>query len=144
MDETYRFNNSLNDGSVGTFTLATLDDGALMSKPTLTIVKDTNRIRSISVDDITMYFKESTTIKPKVDAEAGTKYTVKYESLNPSVATVDGNGNVYAAKRGTTEIKVTVTDNSGKSVTDTCKVTVKYTFIQWIMLIFLFGWIWMR
>ena len=69
-------------------------------------------------------------------------YTVKYESSNTKVATVDKDGNVYGAKRGTAVIKVTVTDSNGNTATDTCKVTVKYSFGQWLIKILLFGWIW--
>ena len=87
-------------------------------------------------------YKKSTTLKPQITADSGVTYTVKYESSNPKVATVDENGNVYAAKKGTAEIKVTVTDQNGNVATDTCKVTVKYSVLQWLIIIFLFGWIW--
>ena len=92
--------------------------------------------------DIKLDCKKTAVLNPTIDADPGAKYTVKYESSNPKVATVDQNGNVFAAKRGTANIKVTVTDSNGNVVTDTCKVTVKYTFIQWIIVILLFGWIW--
>ena len=89
-----------------------------------------------------MNYDSSTTIKPVIDADPGVKYTVKYESSNPKVATVDKDGNVYGAKKGTAQIKVTVTDENNNTVTDTCKVTVKYSGLQWFIIIVLFGWIW--
>ncbi len=43
---------------------------------------------------------------------------------------------------GTATITCTVTDSNGNTVQDTCKVTVKYSFGQWLIVILLFGWIW--
>ena len=100
------------------------------------------RVKSVSLDDISLNYKKSATLNPTVTADDGAKYTVEYESSNPKVATVDKNGKVYAAKRGTATITCTVTDELGGTVTDTCKVTVKYNFGQWLIKIFLFGWIW--
>ncbi len=100
------------------------------------------RVKSVSLDDISLNYKKSATINPTVTADDGAKYTVEYESSNPKVATVDKNGKVYAAKRGTATITCTVTDELGGTVTDTCEVTVKYNFGQWLIKIFLFGWIW--
>lgn len=99
-------------------------------------------VKSVCVADVTLNCKKSTTLIPQVTADDGAEYTVQYESSNPKVAKVDSNGNVYAAKKGTAEIKVTVTDQSGNTVTDTCKITVKYTWWQWIIKVVLFGWIW--
>ncbi|MBQ7596095.1 MAG: bacterial Ig-like domain-containing protein [Clostridia bacterium] len=101
-----------------------------------------SKLRSVSVDDITLNYKSSAALKPKVDAASGLKYTIKYESSNTKVATVDSSGKVYGAKKGTADIRVTVTASDGSHVTDTCKVTVKYTALQWIIMILLFGWIW--
>lgn len=101
-----------------------------------------NNVKSVSIDDISLNYKKSTTLNPTIKADEGAEYTVKYESSNPKVATVDKNGKVYAAKRGTATITCTVTDELGGTVTDTCKVTVKYNFGQWLIKIFLFGWIW--
>ena len=99
-------------------------------------------VKSVCVADVTLNCKKSTTLIPQVTADDGAEYTVQYESSNPKVAKVDSNGNVYAAEKGTAEIKVTVTDQSGNTVTDTCKITVKYTWWQWIIKVVLFGWIW--
>lgn len=77
-----------------------------------------------------------------ITVDDGAKYTVKYSSSNTKVATVDENGKVYAAKKGSATITCTVTDSNGNTVQDTCKVTVKYSFGQWLIKILLFGWIW--
>lgn len=100
------------------------------------------KIYSVDVSDITMNYKKSTTITPSITADDGAKYTVKYSSSNTKVATVDQNGKVYAAKKGSATITCTVTDSNGNTVQDTCKVTVKYSFGQWLIKILLFGWIW--
>ena len=106
------------------------------------IGEEVGKVNSVSVSDITLNYKGSTTLKPTIKAEANAEYTVKYSSSNTKVATVDKNGKVYAAKKGSATITCTVTDSLGNVVTDTCKVTVKYSFGQWLIKILLFGWIW--
>ena len=106
------------------------------------IVEQSANVKSVSVSDITLNYKKSTTIKPTIKADEGAKYSVKYSSSNTKVATVDENGKVYAAKKGSATITCTVTDSNGNTVSDTCKVTVKYSFGQWLIKILLFGWIW--
>lgn len=97
---------------------------------------------TVSVDDISMNYKSTAKLNPVIKADSGVKYTVKYESSNNSVATVDNNGNIYAAKKGSSVITCTVTDEYGNVATDTCNVSVSYTWWQWIIKIVLFGWIW--
>ena len=106
------------------------------------VVEQLACVKSVSISDITLNYKKSATIKPTVKADDGAKYTVKYSSSNTKVATVDKNGKVYGAKKGTATITCTVTDSNGNTVQDTCKVTVKYSFGQWLIVILLFGWIW--
>ena len=100
------------------------------------------KVRSVKLDDVTLNYKDKVSLKPDITADAGVTTKVKYESANPNVAKVDENGTVTGMKRGTTTITVTVTDGNGNTVKDTCKVTVKYTLIQWIIIILLFGWLW--
>ena len=99
-------------------------------------------VKSVSIDDISLNYKKSTTLKPTIKADDGAKYTVKYESSNPKIASVDKNGKVTALKKGSAKITCTVTDSYGNTVSDTCKITVNYTFWQWLIKIILFGWIW--
>ncbi len=99
-------------------------------------------VKSVSVGDISVNYKDVTVLKPTIIADDDVTYSVKYESSNPNVAKVDANSTVTGAKKGTTTITCTVTDEYGKTVSDTCKVTVKYTVWQWIIKILLFGWIW--
>lgn len=100
------------------------------------------KVSSVLISDVTLNYKKATTVHPTITADEGAEYIVKYESSNPKVATVDENGKVYAAKRGEATITCTVTDSYGNTVSDTCKVTVNYTFWQWLIKIILFGWIW--
>ena len=101
-------------------------------------------IKSVSIDDISLNYKKSTTLKPTIKADDGVKYTVEYSTSNAKVATVDKNGKVTATKRGSgsATITCTVTDSNGNVVKDTCKVNVSLTWWQWIIIIVLFGWIW--
>ena len=101
-------------------------------------------VKSVSIDDISLNYKKSTTLKPTIKADDGAKYKVEYSTSNAKVATVDENGKVTATKRGsgTATITCTVTDSNGNVVKDTCKVNVSLTWWQWIITIVLFGWIW--
>ena len=97
----------------------------------------------VSIDDVTINYKDKTTLKPQINIGKASEYMFRYSSSNPDVVSVDEKtGEVYGAKRGTATITCTVTDAAGNSVSDTCKVTVKYTALQWIIKILLFGWIW--
>ena len=106
------------------------------------IIEIIGKVNSVSIEDISMNYKNSTTIVPTVDVAPGVEYTVVYSSSNPSVASVDKNGNVSTGKTGSATITVTVTDEYGNTVTDTCEVKVSYSWWQWIIFIVLFGWIW--
>ena len=101
-------------------------------------------VKSVSIDDISLNYKKSTTLKPTIKADEGAKYKVEYSTSNPKVATVDKNGKVTATKRGSgsATITCTVTDSNGNVVKDTCKVSVKLSFGQFLIVYVLFGWIW--
>ena len=58
------------------------------------------------------------------------------------VAAVDDSGNVTTNKAGTAHITVTATDKYGFAETSVCTVTVRYNWWQWLIRIFLFGWLW--
>ena len=106
------------------------------------VVETAPSVKGVDIKDIKLTYKKSEKIKPNITADEGAKYTVKYESSNPKVASVDKNGKVTALKKGTAKITCTVTDSNGNTVSDTCNVTVKYNFGQWLIIILLFGWIW--
>lgn len=95
---------------------------------------------SVTVEDFSLNYKAETTLNPKINSSL--MYKVEYSSSNEAVATVDEYGVITAVGEGTAEITVKVTDASGETVKDTCKVTVAKAWWQWLIIIFLFGWIW--
>ncbi len=99
-------------------------------------------VNSVSIDNISMQYKTSAALTPAIITDSGVEYTVAYSTSDPSVASVDENGNVYAAGKGSAEITCTVTDEYGNVASDTATVEVKYVWWQWIIIILLFGWIW--
>lgn len=103
-----------------------------------------SNIISIDLDaeTLNMNYKSTATLNPIVVGTGDVEYDIKFESSNPKVVSVDENGKVTALKKGNANITVTVTDEYGNSLSDTCKVNVNYTWWQWIIRIVLFGWIW--
>lgn len=99
-------------------------------------------VSAVVIDDFSMQYKTTSALVPAIVADSGVEYTVTYSSSDPSVASVDENGNVNASGTGSAEITCTVTDENGNVVTDTATVEVKYVWWQWIIIILLFGWIW--
>ena len=99
-------------------------------------------VNGISVSDFKIDYKDVSTVPVKIDAPFGTQYYVSYASSHPAVAFVDANGCVYGLSRGTSTITCTVTDLYGNSYTESCTVKVRWNFWQWLIVIFLFGWIW--
>lgn len=97
---------------------------------------------TVSVDDIALNYKSTAMLSPAVSISPDYKYKLTYESSDPSVATVDENGNITAKKTGTATITCRAVDENGYSAIDTCTVTVEYSIIQWIINILLLGFLW--
>lgn len=94
----------------------------------------------VSPQSMELHYKDSEMIT--VGISGCTDCEISFTSSDPKVVKVDENGNIYAAKRGSATITCTVTDSDGNEATNICDVKVKYTFGQWLIKIFLFGWIW--
>lgn len=109
---------------------------------TVMINNENSRISNVSINDIELRYKGRTVIVPEIKAESGVEYTVAYQSSNPDVVTVDDNGTLIALKNGEAIITCEVKDLDNNSVYDTCRVVVKYTWWQWIIVILLAGWLW--
>lgn len=99
-------------------------------------------IDSVTVNDVEINYKDSAKIIPEIVSVDSAKYTVEFSSSDPSVVTVDNNGNIYGAGKGNAKITCTVTDENGSKVEDTCTVTVKLQWWQWIIRILLLGFLW--
>lgn len=90
----------------------------------------------IKDSQISMNYKSS--LKPAVNTSCSADSLV-WSSSDKKIVTVSESGEIYAAGTGTATITVT---NADGSVKDTCKVTVKYAWWQWIIVIVLFGFLW--
>lgn len=99
-------------------------------------------VYSVAVEDVEVRYKAPAVITPAIESDPEAEYTVEYSSSDEEVAVVDEEGNIVTMKRGTAEITCTVTDSNGNVVTDTCEVTVTYTWWQWIIKIVLLGFLW--
>ncbi len=102
------------------------------------------KLKSISVklNNIETNYKKSGQLESKITNLDNVGYKVEYKSSDPKCVIVDADGNYFAVKTGSAKINCTVTDEYGKVTTAECKVNVKYSTIQWIIMIVLFGWIW--
>ncbi|MBQ9986372.1 MAG: S-layer homology domain-containing protein [Oscillospiraceae bacterium] len=82
----------------------------------------------ISFDNTEIYIGENATASLKLKFDDGQvyteKYTAVYESLNPSVATVDANGVVTGISEGKAKIKVTVTPEYGDAVSGEGEINI--------------------
>lgn len=132
----------VDDDTYGVFVLSGNDASAGGSSAQLNVMKKHGKVNSVSIDNFSLNYKASTTVSPSINVDSGVKYTVSYSSSNDSVATVDSNGKVTAKGTGSATITVTVTDEYGNTVSDTCEVSVSYQWWEWIIVIVLFGWIW--
>lgn len=70
------------------------------------------------------------------------EYEITYKSSDPSVATVDEDGYITTVGRGTTLITSTIVYENGETEVQLNNVEVVYNWWQWLIVIFLFGWIW--
>ncbi|MCR5522347.1 MAG: Ig-like domain-containing protein [Clostridia bacterium] len=87
------------------------------------------------------YYKKTVTLIPTVQADCA--YTVSFESSDKDIAAVSDDGTVTGIAPGEAEILCMVTDPGGfVHEAPPCKIEVKYTFLQWIIMTFLFGKYW--
>jgi uncharacterized repeat protein (TIGR02543 family) len=85
--------------------------------------------------NVNLQFKSSQTLRLETSAPG----TVRWSSSNSGVVSVDpASGKITGAKKGVAIITATDGDDFTSSVT----VTVDYVWWQWLLIIFLFGWIW--
>lgn len=100
------------------------------------------KVRSVTADDLALIYKRPGAIQPVVTADEGVQYTLAYSGFDSRIIAVDANGGVTPLCSGETNVTVTVTDENGNRTETTCKVAVRYTWWQWLIRIFLFGFLW--
>ena len=91
-------------------------------------------------EDFTMNVKKVDKLQADVyPEEAAYSAEIIFESSDPNIVSVDEEGNITAKRIGTATITAKTAD--GK-VSDSIKITVNYSTIQWIIVYLLFCWIW--
>lgn len=104
-----------------------------------------NAVKGFRADDVTVHYRRFTEIPVTVDSDGTAKYEISYCSCNEYKVFIDSEGTVYGVNGTKDEpVKVicTLTDEFGNVFTDECEVSVKLSFGQWLIVIFLFGWAW--
>lgn len=97
--------------------------GSSTEEPTTPSEEKTVKVTGVSLNktNLRLYINESTKLTANIKPNNASNKQVTWASSNPSVATVDANGNVKALKEGTATITVTTKDGNKKAE---CTVTV--------------------
>jgi len=93
----------------------------------------------LSQDNIELNYKSDLQLIDNVTPDIAYNKEVIWTSSDASVATVDNDGLIYAAGKGTAIITCSSEDGNAEAQ---CKVDIGYSFKQWLIIILLFGWIW--
>lgn len=102
--------------------------------------EDMGRIESMSIDDATFKYKsEESYLYPDIYFEGGYYCVELYVSDSPMVYS-DGMIDTYFT--GKASVTCYVIDAEGNVFKDECVVSVKLSFIQWIIKYLCFGWLW--
>ncbi len=112
--------------------------GELLDEREIPILKYAESVM-LDARSIELNYKSSGKINAEIYPVDAYNKQVQWSSSDESVAAVDNDGTVYAAGKGTAIITCASDDGAVQSQ---CTVTVKYTFKQWLIIIFLFGWVW--
>lgn len=106
----------------------------LFNEPLLEAERSVMPPLTLDTQSVTVYFKDTKTL-------TASRGDVVWSSDNEKAVKIDATGKLTAV--GTGKAVITAADEDGvESVT--CEVTVKYSFVQWLIRIFLFGWIWYK
>ena len=62
-----------------------------------------------------------------------------WTSDDPAIASVDPDGTVHGLRHGETTVRYDSQDGLYHGV---CQVSVYYSFWQWFLIVFCFGWLW--
>lgn len=98
--------------------------------------------KNVKMGDFSLKYKQSAIVRPIITPENKNVSHVEYSTSDPSVVSVDQNGNVTATGSGTATITCKVVDVFGYEYVFDYDVTVSYSFFQWIIRILLLGFLW--
>ena len=108
-----------------------------------TASSEKEKVEKVQIEDMTIRYRGKQGVNVTLyTTDKNLGYKVEYFSSDERIFTVDDEGYVIAGERGKAEITIKVTDDNGNVVTDTAEIVVKFSSRQWIIYIFLFGWIW--
>lgn len=96
------------------------------------------KLIKIKLSDTLLELKKNEQYTITVDVEG----QVQWISTDKDVATVDKDGNITAVGMGKARVIAVVTDENGIVHKAGCRVEVELTWWQWLIYIFLFGWMW--
>lgn len=99
-------------------------------------------IEDITALDVTFNYKSKAYIdSPFLLTSGDVDFYSFYVTLDGDIY-VDDYGYVDTNSVGSSTVACFAVTTSGSISVTTCKVTVSYSFVQWLIRIFLFGWIW--
>ena len=133
-DYTVEYTDNIN---AGTATATITGEGNFEGAKTVTftIIAVPPQTITMSGKTLKLIYEDTATLSVNIEPYNTTNKNVIWKSSNEKVAIVDENGKVTATGRGTATITATVEDSE---VSDTCTVTVKLTFAQWIVKMLMF------
>ncbi len=99
------------------------------------------KVQTVNMGNFSIKYKEATISAPEIISD-GYDYTVKFESSNPKVISINDDGEIQTLHKGSSVITCTVTDSFGNVTTQSSEVKVTLSFGQWLIYIFLFGFLW--
>lgn len=99
-----------------------------------------------SYDVLTMTYKSSAYLEPARNLRNG-EYVQWWSydgyDYDDGCVFIYNDGEVYAYAKGTTTVNYEIVNRNGDVVFQgQCEITVKFSFIQWIINYLLFGWVW--
>ena len=124
--------------SEGTMCLYCAECGMVMETQTVAALAYVESC-TIDAEEITLQYRKSGKLTAEISPEYAAIPTVTWSSSDPSVVTVDENGVLTPVGRGTAVVTCVSDDGAAE---DTCTVTVKLTWWQWIIWTILFGFLW--
>lgn len=105
-------------------------------------VEPEETVKNVKINDIEVFYRDSAKITPVIEGADAENCIVKYTSSDTSRVVVNDDGVITTVHKGEATITCTVTDEYGNTVKDTCTVTVKFQWWQWIIWILIFGFLW--